>query len=144
MPLNTCSHRGFWTTARYFFEILKNMLIHFYASVFLIFSIYIYKMLKIILGETFGSFFFMSVLLATTTKGQIEVLAPLLIGLALTVSIYFTSKSSLGAMNPIASLVLYLRGDIELVKLGVYIVAEIIGAMLAFGWWKMTLGSKSK
>ena len=99
-------------------------------------------MLNIILGETLGSFFFLSVILATTTRNQTEILAPLLIGLALTVSIYFCSKSSLGAMNPIASLVLFLRGDINMITMIVYIIAEIIGALLAFGWWKMTLGTK--
>jgi glycerol uptake facilitator-like aquaporin len=96
-------------------------------------------MLKIILGETLGTFFFLSVILATTSTK--EVLAPLLIGLALTVAIYFCSKSSLGALNPAAAIALYLRGDIKLQVMFVYIISEVVGAILAFLWWMMTLSS---
>ena len=97
-------------------------------------------MFKIILAETFSTFFFLSVILAVTSTK--EVLAPLIIGLALTVSIFFASKASLGALNPAVAVALYFRGDINLVTSIAYVVAEILGALLAFVWWSMTLGSK--
>jgi glycerol uptake facilitator-like aquaporin len=99
-------------------------------------------MLNIAIAETLATFFFVSVILATTSVG--EVLAPFLIGLALTAGIYFTSKASLGSLNPAVSLALFFRGNIDLPTTLVYIVAEILGALLAFTWWKLTLGAKKK
>ncbi|PNH04441.1 hypothetical protein TSOC_009406 [Tetrabaena socialis] len=96
-------------------------------------------MLTSALAETLGSFVFVTVILATTTKGALETLAPLLIGLALAVAIYVCSKASLGALNPVVALVMYLRGDINAVTTAVYIIGEVIGALLAFAWWKVTM-----
>lgn len=98
-------------------------------------------MLPIILAEALGSFFFVSVILATA---GVEVMAPLVIGLALTIAIYFTSKASMGSMNPIVTVALALTGKLDVPTSAVYIIAELIGAVLAVMWWKMTLGSKKK
>ena len=98
-------------------------------------------MLTTVLAETLGTFFFVSVILASTSLKD-ALMVPLVIGLALTISIYFTSKASLGAMNPVVALSLLLRGDLDLPTTAVYIVAEVLGAVLAFVWWKLVWGKK--
>ena len=98
-------------------------------------------MLNIAIAETLGTFFFVSVILASTTLKD-ALMVPLVIGLALTVSIYFTSKASMGAMNPVVALGLLLRGDLDLPTTAIYIVAQVLGAVLAFAWWKMVFGKK--
>jgi glycerol uptake facilitator-like aquaporin len=98
-------------------------------------------MLPIILAEALGSFFFVSVILATA---GVEVMAPLVIGLALAISIYFTSKASMGSMNPIVTVALALTGKLDIPTSAVYIIAELIGAVLAVMWWKFVHGTKKK
>lgn len=98
-------------------------------------------MLPLVLAESLGTFFFVSVILATA---GVEAVAPVLIGLALAVAIYFTSKASLGNLNPVVTIALLLRGDLDLPSAAVYIVSQLIGAVLAVMWWKLTLGAKKK
>ena len=98
-------------------------------------------MLPIILAEALGSFFFVSVILAVAGT---EVLAPVIIGLALSMAIYFTSKASMGALNPIVAFSLWAKGSLDAHSALVYVVAELIGAVLAVMWWKYTLGAKKK
>lgn len=98
-------------------------------------------MLPIVLAEVLGTFFFVSVILATA---GVETLAPLLIGLALTSAIFFTAKASGGNLNPAVTLALLARGNMDVPTAAVYIVSQVIGALLAVMWWKFATGGKKK
>jgi aquaporin Z len=97
-------------------------------------------MLSVALAELLGTFFFVAVILATAS----EAFGAFAIGLALTISIFFTSKASLGSMNPAVSLALWLNGKLDTPTLIIYIAAEVVGAALAVMWWRYTLGYKKK
>ena len=88
-----------------------------------------------ILAELIGTFFFVSVILAVTTTYTGNIFVPIVIGLALALAIYFVSSSSLGSMNPAVTLALYARGNLTGCNAILYIVAEFVGAALAFLWW---------
>lgn len=98
-------------------------------------------MLPIILAEAFGTFFFVGVILATA---GVETLAPLLIGLALTSAIFFTSKASGGNLNPAVTIALLARGNMDVPTAAVYILSQMVGALMAVMWWKFATGGKKK
>ena len=95
------------------------------------------------ISEILGSFFFISTILIVTSKNAegFGVLAAYIIGLALTVSIYFGGKASLGSFNPAVSIALLLRGDLDIYTTILYIISETVGAVLAYAWWHATLGA---
>ena len=104
-------------------------------------------MWKIALSEIVGTFIFISVILQVTSSNakDLTVLSAFIIGLALTVAIYFGGKASLGAYNPCLVLALFARGDLNIPTSILYIIAEIIGCLLAFAWWRyVALGSTLK
>ena len=82
------------------------------------------------ISELFATFFFISVILLTST----QIYGAFAIGLALTIGILFVSKSSLGALNPAVAIALWAKGDLSASAAIVYIIAEIIGAGLAVLW----------
>lgn len=98
-------------------------------------------MLTEVLAEIIGTFFFVSIIMSV---GGAAVLTPLSIGLGLAGAIWAVSKVSLGSLNPAVSIMLYLRGDLDATRTVAYIIAEVIGAILAFMWWSATIGSKKK
>ena len=57
------------------------------------------------------------------------------IGLALTIGILFASKLSLGALNPAVAVALWAKRAIILPTMIVYILAEVIGGLLAVLLW---------
>ena len=57
------------------------------------------------------------------------------IGLALTIGILFASKLSLGALNPAVAVALWAKKAINFPTIIVYILAEVIGGLLAVLWW---------
>ncbi len=54
------------------------------------------------------------------------------IGLALAVAVFLGGKISGGAFNPAVALSFYLKKSISMNDLGMYIVAELLGAVVAF------------
>lgn len=92
-------------------------------------------MLRALLAEFIGAFFFISVILVITSQYPGNIFVPIVIGLALALAIYFVSAASLGSFNPAVTLALYSRGDLSGNMAVLYIIAEIFGAMLAFVWW---------
>ena len=92
-------------------------------------------MLRSVLAEFIGTFFFISVILVITTQYSGNIFVPLVVGLALALGIYFVSKASLGSLNPAVTLALYSRGDLSGNMAVLYVMAELFGAMLAFVWW---------
>lgn len=81
-------------------------------------------------GELIGTFIFVSVILLTAS----QVYGAFSIGLALTISILLVSKFSLGALNPAVAIALWAKKTINLPTMIVYIIAEIIGGLLAVLW----------
>jgi glycerol uptake facilitator-like aquaporin len=86
-------------------------------------------------AEAFGTAIFFSVILAYGVS-------PLAVAVGLLAAIYAFGRISGGNFNPGVSFLLYLKGDMELSKFLVYVVAQLIGAALALLWWKYTLGLK--
>ena len=82
-------------------------------------------------GELFGTFIFISVILLTAS----QIYGAFSIGLALTIGILFVSKLSLGALNPAVAIALWAKGSINSFTAITYIIAEIIGGLLAVLWW---------
>jgi aquaporin Z len=93
-------------------------------------------MIPAILAEILGTFFFISVILATGEA--------LSIGAALAVAIWAFSKVSAGSFNPAVTLALLLRGSLDTPTAIAYIIAEVIGGILAYIWWKSTIGASKK
>ena len=95
-------------------------------------------MLVKVVTELLGTFFFFAVILATAGS---TVLAPLAIGLALASAIFMGGGVSGGHFNSAVSVMMFAKGDINVVTLLSYIVAQIAGGMLALWWYTMTLGA---
>jgi glycerol uptake facilitator-like aquaporin len=82
-------------------------------------------------AELIATFFFISVILLTAS----QVYGAFSIGLALTIGILFVSKLSLGALNPAVAIALWAKGAIKATTAVIYIIAELIGGLLAVLWW---------
>jgi aquaporin Z len=79
--------------------------------------------------ELIGTFIFLSVILITGEA--------IPIGIALVAMIYWGGKISGGAFNPAVTLALYLNKKLNSVQLVGYMVAQFIGAVLAFYFFKI-------
>jgi len=83
------------------------------------------------IGELIATFFFIAVILLTAS----QIYGAFSIGLALTIGILFVSKLSLGALNPAVAVALWAKGAINATTTIIYIIAEILGGLLAVLWW---------
>lgn len=94
-------------------------------------------MLSIFFAELIGTFVFLSVIIISghATSRCEDSLTWIKIGLALSVSILLVSRISGGHLNPAVSYMLYLNNDISIQKLFVYVLAQLIGGVLAFGYY---------
>lgn len=81
------------------------------------------------LVELIGTFIFLSVILITGEA--------IPIGLTLAAMIYWGGKISGGAFNPAVTLALYLNKKLNTVQLLGYMIAQFIGAVLAFYFFKL-------
>lgn len=81
------------------------------------------------LVELIGTFIFLSVILITGEA--------IPIGLTLAAMIYWGGKISGGAFNPAVTLALYLNKKLNTVQLAGYMIAQFIGAVLAFYFFKL-------
>jgi len=79
--------------------------------------------------ELIGTFIFLSVILITGEAVPI--------GIALVAMIYWGGKISGGAFNPAVTLALYLNKKLNSVQLLGYMVAQFVGAVLAFYFFKI-------
>lgn len=88
-------------------------------------------------AEILGTFIFLSVIITSghATSRCSDSFAWIKIGLALSVSILLVGFVSGGHLNPAVSFMLYLNDDLKLEGLFVYIVAQIIGATLAYFYY---------
>ena len=81
------------------------------------------------LVELVGTFIFLSVILMTGEA--------IPIGITLVAMIYWGGKISGGAFNPAVTLALYLNKKLNSVQLVGYMVAQFVGALLAFYFFKL-------
>lgn len=79
--------------------------------------------------ELIGTFIFLSVILITGEAVPI--------GITLAAMIFWGGKISGGAFNPAVTLALYLNKKLNAVQLVGYMVAQFIGAVLAFYFFKL-------
>jgi len=79
--------------------------------------------------ELIGTFIFLSVILITGEA--------IPIGLTLAAMIYWGGKISGGAFNPAVTLALYLNKKLDNVQLLGYMIAQFIGAVMAFYFFKL-------
>jgi len=88
-------------------------------------------MLKKLLVEFIGTFVFLSVILTTGDAFAI--------GLALAVAIFFGGKVSGGHFNPAVSVMMFAKKAISHMELISYIVAQVLGGLVALGFYKMKM-----
>ena len=96
-------------------------------------------MVKIFVAEMIGTFVFLSVIIITvnnSTKGFFKGDAWIKIGLALAVSICLVGAFSNAYLNPAVTLMFYLNDQVSLENLGIYICAQLVGAVLAVSFFK--------
>ena len=86
-----------------------------------------------LLAETIGTFVFLSCVLCTfsNTSESSYFLGPIVIMFGIVAGIYISSKISGGHLNPAISIMLYFKGIIPLLTTIGYIVAQVIGGLLA-------------
>jgi aquaporin Z len=83
------------------------------------------------LAEFIGTFFLVLTVCMTTFSKVSADLQPLAIGATLLALIYSLGHISAAQFNPAVSVAFYLRGKINVRDLGFYVVAQILGAIVA-------------
>ncbi len=97
------------------------------------------EMIKLFLAELVGTFVFLSAIIITidtTKKGYFKGDAWLKIAFGLAAGIILVGNISGANLNPAVSMMLYLNDELTLEKLGIYVVAQLIGAVLAVSFFK--------
>jgi aquaporin Z len=89
-----------------------------------------------VLTEFVGTFIFLGVILATGEA--------LPIGLALAAVIWFGGKVSGGHFNPAVSTMLFAKGAIGIETWITYVIAQVLGGLLALMFYKATAGKLTK
>lgn len=84
-------------------------------------------------GEALGTFFFLSVILASGGNA-------LIIGVGLAAAIYCISRVSSAHLNSTVTIMSFAKGDTSLYKAVSYILAQVIGGLLALVWYEHSLG----
>jgi aquaporin Z len=85
-----------------------------------------------VIAEILGTFLFLSVIIITVSNRTPDHTAWFKIGLALGVAILLVGNISGGHLNPAVSTMFYLNGNIDSMTLFYYIIAQLIGASLAY------------
>lgn len=88
-----------------------------------------------IVTEFIGTFVFLSVILATGSAIPIAV--------ALAAVIFFGGSVSGGHFNPAVSTMMWIKGVIPAEKWAAYVIAQILGGLVAL-WWFMHTQVKGK
>lgn len=89
-----------------------------------------------LLTEFIGTFVFLAVIL---TVGQ-----PIPIVVALLAAIYFGGSISGGHFNPAVSTMMMVKGSLSTEKYIGYVIAQILGGLVALLWWNTTQANKAK
>ena len=87
--------------------------------------------------ELIGTFIFLASILIASTYHP-AVFRPVVAVIALFAMIYFGMNTSGGHYNPAISTMMMVKGDLSVEKFAGYIVAQILGALLALLWFNQT------
>lgn len=97
--------------------------------------------MKKFIAELIGTFVFLGVIIVSVAGKSLTVADKaetwIKIGLALSVAILLVGNISGSHLNPAVSLMFYLHKDLSFEELMIYILAQLIGAFLAFTMYKM-------
>lgn len=93
-------------------------------------------MLLKLFTEFIGTFIFLSVIILTGEA--------IPIGLSLAVMIYFGGRISGGNFNPAVSTMFFAKGDLDVVTFIGYVIAQILGGLLALFFYRAAYGSSKK
>jgi len=101
-------------------------------------------MLNKFLAELIGTFVFLGVIIICVAGEPLTIAEKaetwIKVGLALSIAILLMGKVSGGHFNPAVSVMFYLNNGLTAEELIIYILAQIIGAVLAFGSYKYFYG----
>jgi glycerol uptake facilitator-like aquaporin len=99
------------------------------------------SIMKKFLAELIGTFVFLGVIIVSVAAKSLTVADKaetwIKIGLALSIAILLMGGVSGGHFNPCVSIMFYLHKDLSFEELMIYILAQVIGAFLAFTMYKM-------
>lgn len=97
--------------------------------------------MKKFVAEVIGTFVFLGVIIVSVAGKSLTVADKaetwIKIGLALSVAILLVGGISGANLNPCVSIMFYLHKDLTFEELMIYILAQVIGAFLAFTMYKM-------
>ncbi len=85
-------------------------------------------LVKKVLAEFVGSFFFFSIILNSAVYPTI---APVVVGLGLMAAVFFSVKVSGAHLNPAISVMLFANGGITIDVLILYILAQVLAGLFA-------------
>lgn len=91
-------------------------------------------MIKKLLAEFLGTFFFLGVILATGEAVPI--------GIALAAAIFLTAKVSGGNLNPAVSTMLFAKGSLDAATYIGYVIAQVLGGLMALLFYKVAIDTK--
>jgi glycerol uptake facilitator-like aquaporin len=99
------------------------------------------SIMKKFVAEVIGTFVFLGVIIVSVAGKSLTVADKaetwIKIGLALSVAILLVGGISGANLNPCVSIMFYLHKDLTFEELMIYILAQVIGAFLAFTMYKM-------
>ena len=99
------------------------------------------SIIKKFIAELIGTFVFLGVIIVSVAGKSLTVADKaetwIKIGLALSVAILLVGNISGSHLNPAVSLMFYLHKDLSFEELMIYILAQLIGAFLAFTMYKI-------
>ena len=97
--------------------------------------------MKKFIAEVIGTFVFLGVIIISVAGKSLTVADKaetwIKVGLALSIAILLVGGISGANLNPCVSIMFYLHKDLSFEELMIYILAQVIGAFLAFTMYKM-------
>jgi aquaporin Z len=103
------------------------------------------SIMKKFLAEVIGTFVFLGVIIVSVAGKSLTVADKAVtwvkVGLALSIAILLVGNISGSHLNPAVSLMFYLHKDLNAEELIIYIVAQFIGAILAYMMYKIMYSS---
>lgn len=87
-------------------------------------------LLKAVLAEFLGTFFFFSVILNAIANAS---LGPIAVAVGLLAAIYFGGSVSGGHFNPAVTVMMFAKGNITADVLILYILAQVMAGLVALG-----------
>jgi aquaporin Z len=87
-------------------------------------------LLKAVIAEFLGTFFFFSIILNAIANAS---LGPVAVAIGLLAAIYFGGSISGGHFNPAVSVMMFAKGNITGDVLVLYVIAQVLAGLVALG-----------